>query len=787
MREQELRLAIVMTGGVSLAVYMFGVARELQKLARASRIYHGLPLADRDRGSYAAANDDPRRETDTENVYFDLLKGLGPARQVRVVIDVISGASAGGVNGAMLARALAHDLPLDSHRTMWLDRADVLELMDQRTASRPWSKLWLEPVMRVAYRTRLRWLATDAEARGKLSRFLRSRWFHPPFSGPRFVNWLLDACNTMEEGRAEGQGEGSLLPDGHALDFFVSLTDFHGHAQPVPLNDPIDAEELEHKVPLHLSYERRRGGRTHSDFDRRAVPGLVFAARATSCFPGAFEAASIAEVDAVLAARGEVWPERDSFVARQFGHLVGCGRDPCATRFIDGSVVNNKPFAAALGALASRPAHREVLRRVLYIDPDPGQMVGGDAERRPPGMMRAIMAALAEIPRNEPVHSELSRVAALNRRIRLVRQVVAQARPRVRGLVAEIIGPDATEAPTGAQIAAWRRAANMSAATGAGFAFESYFRLKLLTVMDRIEQMVARICRAALVPCDLPLLRMRLTDWLQLDAPGPQTEEEREALRARHVDFLRGFDVDFRIRRIRLIIRRLNELYVETTPDERQPERADLDELKTTLYQRLDAARHRITGEGIDAAKVAEALTGEGSAEAVLSVLRPHLALVGLDDELDQIFSVMVLNYLPPRHRAELQTTYIGFSFFDVLSFPMIQGDDLGELEEVLIDRISPIDARGIRADGAAAALKGTRLRNFGSFFSRAWRENDYLWGRLTAADRIVDIVLKAAGQETAVDAARLKQRLFRAIIEAERPHLKADPALIPDIEAEIR
>ncbi|WP_156493960.1 hypothetical protein, partial [Erythrobacter sp. HI0028] len=40
MRQKELRIALVCYGGVSLAIYMHGVTRELWQLARASRAFH---------------------------------------------------------------------------------------------------------------------------------------------------------------------------------------------------------------------------------------------------------------------------------------------------------------------------------------------------------------------------------------------------------------------------------------------------------------------------------------------------------------------------------------------------------------------------------------------------------------------------------------------------------------------------------------------------------------------------------------------------------------------------
>ena len=41
MRQKELRIGLVCYGGVSLAVYMHGVTKEVWNLARASRGFHG--------------------------------------------------------------------------------------------------------------------------------------------------------------------------------------------------------------------------------------------------------------------------------------------------------------------------------------------------------------------------------------------------------------------------------------------------------------------------------------------------------------------------------------------------------------------------------------------------------------------------------------------------------------------------------------------------------------------------------------------------------------------------
>ena len=109
MREQELRIALVCFGGVSLAVYMHGISKEILKLVRASCALHAI--ADRQARMSAQFFDrfDPHDpEFDTEAVYFELLREIGRKLELRVIVDIIVGASAGGINGTILARAISH-------------------------------------------------------------------------------------------------------------------------------------------------------------------------------------------------------------------------------------------------------------------------------------------------------------------------------------------------------------------------------------------------------------------------------------------------------------------------------------------------------------------------------------------------------------------------------------------------------------------------------------------------------------------------------------------------------
>ncbi len=54
---------------------------------------------------------------------------------------------------------------------------------------------------------------------------------------------------------------------------------------------------------------------------------------------------------------------------------------------------------------------------------------------------------------------------------------------------------------------------------------------------------------------------------------------------------------------------------------------------------------------------------------------------------------------------------YLGFPFWDVLTFPVTSAREIGELNEILVDRISPQDARTLKGFDGIAQPQGHRLR----------------------------------------------------------------------------
>jgi hypothetical protein len=98
LRENELRIALVCFGGLSLAIYMHGITKEILKLARASSALHAITnRAERSTATFFDNRDRSDPEYDTEAIYFDLLRDIGRTVELRVIVDIVAGASAGGI------------------------------------------------------------------------------------------------------------------------------------------------------------------------------------------------------------------------------------------------------------------------------------------------------------------------------------------------------------------------------------------------------------------------------------------------------------------------------------------------------------------------------------------------------------------------------------------------------------------------------------------------------------------------------------------------------------------
>ncbi|MEM6494017.1 MAG: patatin-like protein [Pseudomonadota bacterium] len=767
MRQKELRLALVCYGGVSLAVYMHGVTKEIWHLARASRALHaqkGPSLS-----GAAAAYCDFLGEIEREH-------GL----RLRVLPDVLTGASAGGINAVFLAQAITTGQSLEPLTDLWLENADVLELTDP-DAKPMWryAKVWTQPFVdwflnrpgnavseSVSPETR-------EEVRRKVSSLVRGRWFSPPFSGDRFSGLLLQALRSMAR-QTTGH---PLLPPGHIVDLFVTATDFRGHLELLRLNSPPIVQETEHRMPI--------GFRTAVSGDGRAGLGdrldLVLAARATASFPGAFPPLQLEEMDRLARRENEEWPGRGDFLKRIMPAHFREGRLGDVS-LIDGSVLVNAPFGEAISALHGRPSQREVDRRFVYIDPRPDRVGSqGESDGEPIGFFGAIFGSLSTIPREQPIRDDLERIEQQSRDAWRLRCIVQSLRPDIDRAVERLFGYTFfLDKPTPRRLSNWRHKAQQAAASEAGFAFQAYAQTKLTGIIDRLAQ-ITHACAPELALGEPSLIAERLRRYLAQTGLETLSGGKGGASPAA-IAFFRAHDIGFRIRRLQLLARRLSR---EWEDDPEIPDEA-LDIARERIYAIL--ALYRTADESLVddpdfATLAAKALDRPG---AVLNHLADARLLPETDTQAEEMLAD-ALEEMPKNLRQRMLLTYLGFPYYDIATLPLLQDERLDGFNPALIDRISPDDARSIREGGARATLKGIEFYNFGAFFSRAYRENDYIWGRLHGAERMIDIVgstVPGGLDDTALRAA--KRAVFLAIIKEEEKAGRCSKGLTGSLRGEI-
>lgn len=767
MRQKELRITLVCYGGISLAVYMHGVTKELWKALRASQAFWA---GDAVRGG-------------SETVYASLLRRLeqGSNLKLRVLADILAGASAGGINSIFLAQAIHSGQSLEPLTELWLECADVDVILDPD--ARPWSraaKFWASPIVSyLLHRPGNAVSATVApetrkEVREKLSRLIRSRWFEPPFSGIAFSRLINRAMQAMA-GTPHGP---PLLPERHPLDLFVTATDFKGHLETLRLHSPELVLESEHR--LTIGFHAKARANAGNSF--AVIPELVFAARATASFPGAFPPLQIREMDRLVEESGQAWPGRDAFLKRIMPEHVGRG-EIGSVSLIDGSVLVNAPFADAMAVLRDRPATREVDRRFVYIDPTPDQL-GSDArdDTRLPGFFSVIFGSLSSIPREQPIRDNLEALERDSREMRTLRDIVSALRPEIEETVERLFGHTLfLDRPTPRRLAAWRAKAQQAAFQQAGFAYHAYAQVKFSGILATMARMIDEAVPDQQLSSTDPIIQRLLSHFAENGLDRMQAL--RDGASAEIIGFFRTHDLAFRIRRLRFLARRVTQdwEFEESVTEQ------DRDDAREMIYEALALYNEREPVAYLGEDFPALARNFFTSPGAVVDHITKRRALAEIDTGVD-IMLAETLTAMPATLRRRVLLAYLGFPFYDAVTLPLLRGEGLTEFDPIQVDRISPDDCHAIRKSGASM-LRGSEFYNFGAFFSRAYRENDYLWGRLHGAERMIDLIASALPKEHEIAASELdvfKREAFRAILDEEQDRLRADPALVDRIRKEV-
>jgi predicted acylesterase/phospholipase RssA len=302
---RQTRYAVVLQGGVSLAVWMGGVTHELNQLRLASEgILSGHRLA--------------------SSAWTRILE----ASSRTAIIDLLAGTSAGGLNGTILATAVARGANLPAMRTMW---STLASLDDEHL-------VWKDP--------------STADS------IFNGDYFH-------------DAVATIVNG-IPGSEAAECSSDLPKRDCTLLLTATGLDSTPVPtvLETGAQMWRRDGRRVYKFTQQQSRppdtscpnagceSGRPQTDFDEnsKTVDALILAARASASFPVAF--APVFETAAL--AQQRIVPTRDP------KPRVACGW------LVDGGVLDNAPFEPLIEALKEMPSSEPYDRIMLYVTPGVG-------------------------------------------------------------------------------------------------------------------------------------------------------------------------------------------------------------------------------------------------------------------------------------------------------------------------------------------------------------------------------------------------------------------------------
>jgi hypothetical protein len=389
-----------------------------------------------------------------------------------------------------------------------------------------------------------------------------------------------------------------------------------------------------------------------------------------------------------------------------------------------------------------------------------------------PGFFSTVLRSLADIPRQQPINDNLAAIEALSTRMRRLRHILEGMQEQVDAAIERAVGPRFfLFRLTPQRLADWRSRTQTQAAKEAGFAYAAYGQLKMSQVVDGAAERLAMLSGGNLD-------EIRHAVWSHVRGRGIDATAQataRNGAASDYVTFLRGFDVEFRIRRLRFVIRRANMLAEQLGADD--PARAAFDQIKTDLYAVLQPLTALRRPQSYDRAAREGCRDAAHRPAEALATLEAAMNLKAIDAVCDDQLTAALGPKLPATIRRPLLRAYLGFPFYDIALLPLMQEGGMDELDEIKVDRMSPDDATALRSCGGAE-LKGAQFNAFGAFFSRAYREHDYLWGRLHAAERLIDIVASTAPEGVLSPAVigGIKRQAFRAIVAAETPFLKAIP-----------
>ena len=301
-----------MSGGVSLAVWMGGVAREVNLLTQASdlrvRADGEVPVPP------PAAPPDGSLALRVRDLYGQLLDLV----DVTASVDVLSGTSAGGVNAAVLGLANARRLDIGPLRDLWLQAGAFDELLrDPQADPNPPSLLKGDGQLLAALRDGLATLTAGGAG---------------PGAGDPARETTVHITTTLLHGQ-NGR-----------------FTDDYG-------NSVVDADN--HGLFTFTTDQLAAPG---------AVGALALAARSSASFPAAFEPSFVPIAESVSQFEPKDMQGWHPDMSEYTENITQ------SAWVADGGLLANRPIDPLLQSIAARTTDREVRRVMLFVVPTSGSM-----------------------------------------------------------------------------------------------------------------------------------------------------------------------------------------------------------------------------------------------------------------------------------------------------------------------------------------------------------------------------------------------------------------------------
>jgi patatin-related protein len=421
---------------------------------------------------------------------YKLIKALTDSD---IVVDIISGTSAGGINGVLLSYSLANSSEKETYdfenfSGVWRDSGDINELLRQ------------------------------VKSPGDVNSILDGEGY--------YQKELTAAFQSVWEKRSKAPDD-DWFSDFNELDLFVTGTDVLGKVSRQFDNTGKLIEVNDHHAVFILKHRKDR--KTPFQPDNNGIPQKALAklCRITSCFPVAFPVVSVnlEEVDPQNSVDKKLveWGNLNNRVKPKEKPENGY-----QLHFVDGGVLDNRPFSYTIREIYYRHFHRPVIRKLFYIDPSPDKFIDSIAFKKmaKPNIWESAMDSLVGLPRYESIAVDLQEIAEKNERVRRYRFL----RSSVVSSAVEALGDQAT--------------ADISSK-------QTYLRCRLIGLRDRVLPIVTGLTQAK----EDFTFNTDQKNTLQIAAdllayyPDPDKQKAREEYLNQKGIEVEGLDVDYLIRK----------------------------------------------------------------------------------------------------------------------------------------------------------------------------------------------------------------------------------------------